>query len=240
MTHFSIITSTLNSSKDIERCIKSVECQTYRNYEHLIIDGGSTDNTIGIVKNSKNPNLKIVCSERDDGIYQAWNKGLKYSKGDWIITLGSDDYLISNLDLEYAAAFINDLKEGDDINFIYAETSDDNEMKVIEKNRKFLPRYRGITAYPTAVFINKKLINQGRFFDETYKICGDHKFFHENLFWEKSICFPRKIYHFSVGGISTNKKFKLTNYYERKKMLSEIGKRRPLMFEIYYYLRAIF
>ncbi len=239
MISFSIITSTLNSSKYVEKCLTSVSHQTYKNYEHLIVDGGSSDNTVEIVKKFTNNNLKLVCSEPDNGIYHAWNKALNCSEGDWLITLGSDDYFLSKFDLEFVANFIDKCQNLEDINFLYAETSDENELKLIKKN-SYLSFFRGTTPYPTAVFINRKIIKQGSKFDESFKICGDHKFFAENNFWEKSIHIPRKIYHFTSGGISTNKKFKLLNYKERKKMLIELGRKRPLIFDIYYYLRARF
>ena len=136
MTKFSIITSTLNASKYIDKCIASVHKQTYRNYEHLIVDGDSIDNTVEIINNFKSDKLKIVCSEKDNGIYHAWNKALMFSRGDWIITLGSDDYFISEYDLQYVADFIEEQNILNDVNFIYAETSDNNEMKLIKK--KFL------------------------------------------------------------------------------------------------------
>ncbi len=238
MVSFSIITSTLNSSKHIKKCICSVEAQTYRNYEHLIVDGGSTDGTLELIKKSTNPNLTLVCTEPDNGIYQAWNKGLEASKGDWIITLGSDDYFVSEYDLEIVAEFIDKQVESVNAKFLYAETTDDKELETIRRNYNFYPLYRGVTAYPTAVFISRKLINSGSRFDESYKICGDHKFFEINRFWESCVYIPRKIYHFSPGGISTNKKNKYINYLERSRMLSELGRKRPLIFELYYYLRS--
>jgi glycosyltransferase involved in cell wall biosynthesis len=74
----SVITVTLNSEKYIERCIKSVQEQTYQNIEHIIIDGKSTDNTINIIEKYKKKISKIV-SENDNGIWDAMNKGIKNS-----------------------------------------------------------------------------------------------------------------------------------------------------------------
>jgi len=86
----SVITVTLNSEKYIERCIKSVQEQTYQNLEHIIIDGKSTDNTINIIEKYKKKISKIV-SENDNGIWDAMNKGIKNSHGDIICFLNSDD-----------------------------------------------------------------------------------------------------------------------------------------------------
>lgn len=86
----SIITPTLNSGKFIRDNIKSILTQTYSNIEHIIIDGGSTDNTIAIVRET-DPNA-IIISEPDEGISDAFNKGIRLAKGDVIATLNSDDY----------------------------------------------------------------------------------------------------------------------------------------------------
>ena len=87
---FSILTPTLNSAESLERTINSVLQQNYDNWEHIIIDGGSTDGTIEIIK--KYPHLKWI-SEPDRGIYDAMNKGITLANGDWIYFLGSDDLL---------------------------------------------------------------------------------------------------------------------------------------------------
>lgn len=86
----SIITPTLNSEKFIRDNIRSIRKQTYANIEHVIIDGGSTDNTLLIIK-ELNPHA-VVFSEKDKGISDAFNKGIKASSGDIVAILNSDDY----------------------------------------------------------------------------------------------------------------------------------------------------
>ena len=94
----SIITLTYNSEKAILRCLESINNQTYKNIEHIIIDGKSTDNTIQLINaNSKN---SILVSEKDAGIYDAWNKGMSLASGDIIGTVMSDDYLKSSKTIE--------------------------------------------------------------------------------------------------------------------------------------------
>lgn len=84
-----IITCTYNSEKCLADCIESVRSQTYKNIEHLFIDGGSTDKTLDIIrKYYPKPNL---ISEKDKGIYDALNKGIKMTTGDIVGWLHSDD-----------------------------------------------------------------------------------------------------------------------------------------------------
>ena len=90
----SILTVTYNHGHYIEQNIKSVLDQNYKNVEHIIIDGGSTDNTIEILK--KHPQLKWI-SEKDDGQCDALNKGLEMATGEIIGWLNSDDYYVENI-----------------------------------------------------------------------------------------------------------------------------------------------
>lgn len=90
----SIITACYNSEKTIERTLKSVLAQTYSNYEYIIIDGMSTDDTLKIIdayRNAFGSKLKVV-SERDSGIYNAMNKGIKMASGELVGIINSDDW----------------------------------------------------------------------------------------------------------------------------------------------------
>ena len=89
----SIVTVSLNSQKTIQRTIDSVKNQIYKNIEYIIIDGGSEDKTVSIIKNNSTTVKKWV-SENDNGIYDAFNKGLRVFSGDYIGFLNSDDYLL--------------------------------------------------------------------------------------------------------------------------------------------------
>ena len=94
----SIITPTLNAEESIEDCILSVKNQTYLNKEHLIIDGQSTDGTLDILKkHAKNyPSLKWI-TDNDEGIYDAMNRGIDLSSGDWLYFMGSEDVFYSDM-----------------------------------------------------------------------------------------------------------------------------------------------
>jgi glycosyltransferase involved in cell wall biosynthesis len=98
MNHsISIITATLNSSKTIADCLASVRDQEVK-AEHIILDGGSTDNTLNIVKSY--PHVSHIISELDSGIYDAMNKGISYASGDIIGILNSDDFYANRFVLE--------------------------------------------------------------------------------------------------------------------------------------------
>ena len=84
-----VITATFNSEKYLEESILSLHNQKFLNYEHIIIDGGSTDKTIDIIKKYEQ-NITYWCSSNDKGIYDAFNKGMQLAKGEYI-GLNSDD-----------------------------------------------------------------------------------------------------------------------------------------------------
>ncbi|WP_207535790.1 glycosyltransferase family 2 protein [Desertivirga arenae] len=88
----SIITVTYNAVLHLEKCINSIISQHYPRIEHIIIDGGSTDGTLEVIK-SHPGNLAYWVSERDNGIYDAMNKALSHIHGEWVYFLGADDTL---------------------------------------------------------------------------------------------------------------------------------------------------
>lgn len=92
-----VIIATYNSGNTIKNALDSVLQQQYKNWECLIIDGASKDNTIDIIKEYELKDLRFRhISEPDKGIYDAYNKGWKNAKGEWILYLGSDDLLFPN------------------------------------------------------------------------------------------------------------------------------------------------
>jgi len=97
MPLFSIITACLNSGKTIGETIESLQNQDINPdlYEHIFIDGASQDNTLDIIRQKAKEN-DVIVSEKDNGIYEAFNKGIKLAKGDFIYFLNSSDTLKSN------------------------------------------------------------------------------------------------------------------------------------------------
>ena len=90
-----IITVVLNHAKELDTTIKSVILQNYSNLEYIIIDGGSSDNTISVIKKYEN-HIDYWLSQKDTGIFDAFNKGLRLSSGDYICILNSGDYFTEN------------------------------------------------------------------------------------------------------------------------------------------------
>ncbi|NCT10072.1 MAG: glycosyltransferase, partial [Flavobacteriia bacterium] len=108
----SVITVSLNSELTIEKTIQSVLNQNFTDFEYIIVDGKSTDNTLQIIKKYESQfhqkNIPFTwISESDTGIYNAWNKGLQLAKGDWISFLGSDDIYLEGVLAKYAKVVLS-------------------------------------------------------------------------------------------------------------------------------------
>lgn len=87
-----VITAVYNGQRDLRQCLDSVICQDYPNIEHIVMDGGSIDGTVDILRQYDNK-IALWKSEPDRGLYDAWNKALLEARGEWICFLGADDQL---------------------------------------------------------------------------------------------------------------------------------------------------
>ena len=172
-----IIVSVLNGADTLQRCIDSVYNQTHPNKELIIIDGGSTDGTLDVLKSN---NDKIDCwhSEPDTGISNAWNKGVQHSKGDWIIFLGADDYLWDNKVLEKVALHLHI-----EMGIVYGQIArmTNGEVSCLDGfswdcTRKSIINDGICTFVHQGIFHNRRLFDTYGNFDESLKIVGDYEF----------------------------------------------------------------
>ncbi len=169
----SIITPTLNVQNNIEACILNVATQNYKNIEHLIIDGLSTDKTLEIITKYLKiyPHIKLI-SEKDKGIYDAMNKGIDISNGEWIYFLGSDDIFIDNKVLEKIFLKTNDYKFFD---LLYGNVVWGDTQKIYDG--KFSPlKLIGKNICHQAMFFKKELFRKFGKFDINYKVSSDWVF----------------------------------------------------------------
>jgi glycosyltransferase involved in cell wall biosynthesis len=156
----SVITVCLNSEKYLEETINSVSRQTYKHIEYIVIDGGSTDNTINIIKRNQNF-IAYWCSEPDDGMYHAINYGLKIATGDYLLILNSDDFLVNDRVIEEVVSEIQ--KENLDYyygNLIKLENGKCKKVKLFNVSFKQLLLSTHGTFAPHPCFFISKMLNQ--------------------------------------------------------------------------------
>lgn len=177
----SVIVAVYNGAKTLQRCIDSVSGQTYLNKELIIIDGGSTDGTIEIIKSNQDQ-ISYWKSEPDNGIYHAWNKALGHTTGDWICFLGSDDYLWRNSVFEEVMPHMIKA-ESKGIRMVYgqvARVTEDNEISCVD-GYSWEYTCRGIIIDGICSFAHQGMFHHRSLFeiygkfDETFRIAGDYE-----------------------------------------------------------------
>jgi glycosyltransferase involved in cell wall biosynthesis len=175
-----IITVCLNSELTILHTLNSVLTQSYRNIEHIIVDGGSTDKTLEFIKqyNFKN---KILIHQKKNGIYNAMNLGIKKSTGDYICILNADDIFNSNTTIQTVVEKI--IKNNDcsiffgDVVFFDSENFKNINRNYSVKNFNINLLKFGIMPPHPGSFIKKKIYLKYGKYEESYKIASDFEFF---------------------------------------------------------------
>lgn len=185
----SIITATYNSSKTLRDTIESVLNQNYNNIEYIIIDGGSKDNTIDIIKEYEpkfNGRLKWI-SEKDNGIYDAMNKGICLSSGEVVGILNSDDFYTTNNSIENIIVGFDsntDMVYGD-LHFV--NPNDLNKCIRYYSSKIFkrgLMRFGFMPAHPTC-YIRKNIYDRYDLYNTKYKIASDFELLLRYIFINK-------------------------------------------------------
>lgn len=181
MYKLSLITVSFNSAATIKDTIESVNKQTYPNIEHIIIDGASSDDTVRIVKDYGKRIVEIK-SERDNGIYDAYNKGLKLAKGEVIGFLNSDDiYADENVLQKVMEEFNKSINSNLDAvygNLMYVDKENTKKNIRYWKSKKYQENdfIRGfVPAHPTLFFKSSIYESIGNF-DISFRYSGDFDF----------------------------------------------------------------
>lgn len=168
----SIITVTFNSGKTLERTIQSIINQSFNDYEYIIIDGGSTDNTLDIIKNYEKY-ITFWSSEPDKGIYDAMNKGITQATGEWIHILNSDDYYHNDSVLNDISRLL--ISEDEFYYFSMIQKGEVSERKYSWNSFHCLLWYSAYIPHPT-MFVSKKTYSRVGLYNLNYKIAADHDY----------------------------------------------------------------
>ncbi len=207
---FSIVTAVFNNKELVESAVESVHSQVGVEVEHIIMDGGSTDGTLDLLKKFTYPNI-ILESSRDKGIYDALNKGIAKSTGDVVGILHSDDIFSSRQVLSKVASLFEAGVDG-----VYADLDYVNRVDTTQIFRKwksgsfnsFDLELGWMPPHPT-LFLRKEIYQKMGEFDLQYKIAADYDFMMRVLTTKKyKIAYlPETILKMRVGGQS-NKSLK--------------------------------
>lgn len=196
-----IITVVYNGVNYIENTILSVIKQSYKNFEFIIIDGGSNDGTLEIIEKYKHK-ITFYKSESDKGVYDAMNKGVTYSKSEWINFMNAGDSFYDENVLKNI--FVSNEPLGD---VIYGPVNCFDKYKnVIVKPKKISKLENGMAFCHQAAFVKRELLLKYKF-DNNYKICADYNLFYQlfkegSFFFETPFCIAN--YELETGISSKN------------------------------------
>lgn len=221
---FSIITPSFNQGQFIEETIKSVFNQTFQDFEHIVVDGGSTDNTLKILKKykAKYPDKFFYISEKDKGQSDAINKGMKMAKGEVLTWLNSDDYY-PEYTLEEVYKVFNEKKDVFWLSGDYIVVNENG--KKIHSFVKYYKRFLRLLPFnPTiyianfinqpSTFFRKEIIKQVGYLNINYRYNMDYDYWlrmftkgYKNFYLNKELSFFR-IHSKSKSGYQYKEMFK--------------------------------
>lgn len=213
---FSIITVCLNAEKAIRGTIESVLNQDWKNFEYIIVDGASTDETIKIIEEYASKDKRIRWySQKDRGIYNAMNKGIHYAAGNFLYFLNAGDILFTNDVLRKVADKIVDLHPDIIIGDIVRKTEKGLKRDCYAVGNELAENLKNsINVCHQAIFASIESLKEG--FDEQYKICADYDWLCRQVADRKKIeKIDLVIADFDMQGISSESQY-------RKILLEEV------------------
>lgn len=239
-----IIVAVYNGAKTLQQCIDSVSAQPYKNKELIIIDGMSNDGTVEILKKNTS-RINYWISESDEGVFSAWNKGLRRANGDWICFLGSDDYLYTpdalnklsskleliplNIRLAYSRIMLLN-PQGEELRPI-------GEPWDVAKNN-FL---KGKCLPHQGVMHRKSLFEKNGVFDESFGIGGDYELMLREIIHTDAFFIPDIVaIAMRQGGLSSNPKHSIEALFDIRRALHKHGRVFPSIYWIMAIMKAYF
>jgi len=231
----SVITVTKNSEKFLEENINSMKNQTYKNFEHIIIDGKSTDGTVEIIKKHKNK-IDYWISESDKGLYDAMNKGIDVSNGDIIGILNSDDIYYPD-----ALKIVNRyFAEQENLDFLFGTVEKHKLMHGYYPD-KIKWTFGFYTTHSVGFFIKKSSQMKIGFYDIRYKYSADYDLFYRMIVKKKMIGIATKkseiIGKFRQGGLSS--KINYLDFLNENNRIRINNGQNPIFVYIIFILRLL-
>lgn len=237
-----IITSTYNAVKYLPSLIKSIREQSYGSIEWIIVDGASTDGTLHILQQNEDVIDRWI-SEPDKGIYDAWNKGVRLARGEWICFLGADDFLWDGQVMACIASHLIMLAPNIRVAYgrvVLVTEGGGNIGPVGEPWEKIKGRLWQAMCLPhQGVMHRRSLFEQYGKFDESFRIAGDYEFLLRELGRADAFFMPDIIVAgMRQGGISSDPKNSISLLLEARRAQKLHGRRWPGLIWIFAFVRS--
>ena len=239
----SVVIAVFNGAETIQRCIDSVSVQTYVPKELIVIDGGSTDGTLEILRRNESK-LAYWESEADRGIYHAWNKGLNHARGDWICFLGSDDQFWAPDVLDRMAPIL--VRAYPPVRVVYGEALRVNRMgqeglRVGEDWGSAKKSFQQVMNIPhPGLMHHRSLFEEHGGFDESFRIAGDYELLLRELRHNDALFVPGLVVAgVQHGGVSATPHGRLVSLMESRRAQRKLGIARPGRVWLVAYAKAL-
>ena len=228
----SIIIATYNADKTLMQCLQSIVSQKNEHVEIILIDAKSKDTTCEIIR-SFGSKIDYFISEKDSGVYDAWNKGIKVAKGCWIMFLGADDTLLPNAIDQYLSYL--ETIDSSSYDYISAQNEFINDsgrlLKIVGKGAQWSLMKNGMSAAHVASLHNKRnLFDTVGLYNLKYKICSDYEMLLRKKDNLRTGFLNKTIAQMKAGGISFSVKAVKESYKIREMHRTVSGIKNLLLY----------
>ena len=221
-----VVTVVYNGSAYLEQTILSVLNQTYDRVEYIVIDAGSTDGTLGIIRKYDHA-IDYWVSEPDGGIYDAWNKGVRLSGGEWIAFLGADDVYVAGAISAYVECIV---QSGDRaleyVSSKYVLTDGARPLRTVGNRWNWGVFRRFMNVAHVGSLHHRRLFEKYGLYDISYRICGDYELLLRPRSKLRAEFLKGITANVRIGGVSDSD---LLAFRETARAKSTAGNRNPLL-----------
>ena len=220
-----IVIATYNSGRTLRECLDSIQAQDFKDVDLYVQDGGSTDDTLAILSEY---DFVRFSSEKDSGVYSAWNKALKQVNAEWIVFMGSDDYFSSPSALSSVLEYLN-AADRQGLRLVYGRNIlvdqsggliDEVGVPWSEAKNDLSKR---MTIRHPGCFHHVSLFEKIGGFNENYKVIGDYHFILRALVGSDAGFYPFSIVSHRVGGLSNKPSLMMSIIRENFRLRKELA-----------------
>lgn len=236
-----MIVACLNAKNTVRKCLQSVMSQESSLAELIVMDGGSTDGTLEILREFHEKFAHFE-SKRDGGVYRAWNAAVPHTRGEWVYFLGSDDYLWTSDALLRISAGLRAVDSRTSIVYGQVVLLDNDGAQVtvvgrpwVETSRRF---FRGGNLYHQGVFHRRSLF-ASHHFDTSFPILADYDFLLNVLSGAPPSFEPVIVAGYRAGGMSNRPRNALRTVHEVGRALKKNGHPRNILSALMHYVRTL-
>lgn len=242
MPLITVIVAVFNGTKTLQQCLDSFFEQTYARKEIIVIDGGSRDGTVEILE-MNSENISYWESQVDEGIYDAWNKGIARARGDWICFLGADDFFWQPDVLEQLAVILSDRIPRTRIVYGRLALTSTKTGETLDVIGEAWPtakhKLRQLMAIPhVGLMHHRSVFEEHGVFDPTFRIAGDYELLLRELQSGEAFFVEVIVAGMRTGGISSNPANTLASLREVRAAQLKNGIKRPGVLWIMAVLRV--